>query len=320
MTHQQHCPPVLFLIFNRPDLTRRVFERIREAQPRQLFIAADGPRPNVLSDSDLCGRTRQVVELVDWDCNVQTLFRETNLGCKQGVSSAINWYFEHVESGIILEDDCIPHPTFFRFCDELLDRYRDDERIMLISGDNFQQGRQQTLYSYYFSRYNHIWGWATWRRAWQFYDGDLTYWPTLRETPWLLDIHGNEAAATYWRDIFDRIYAGKIDSWGYPWAYSCWTQNGLAILPEINLIANIGFDKRATHTKIPNHKLTNLPYVPMRFPIRHPPFIVRQSMADDFTFKTTVQASPKIRTPLYRKIIRSVSSRLTHAMNRRMAN
>jgi hypothetical protein len=299
---ERQCPPILFIIFNRPDLTEQVFESIRQAQPRQLFIAADGPRPNVSTDVSLCALTRQIADRVDWECDVHTLFRDVNLGCKRGVSSAITWFFEHVEAGIILEDDCVPHPSFFRFCAELLDYYRDDERVMLISGNNFQQGQQRTPYSYYFSRYHHIWGWATWRRAWQCYDGGLKYWPDLRDTPWLLDIHGSEVAAAYWKGIFDKAYAGEVDTWDFPWLYSCWAQNSLAILPEINLVSNIGFDERATHTKSASHKVTNLPAVAMQFPLRHPPFVIRNFVADRFSSDTHYLPKPAL----------SFYSRITH--------
>lgn len=298
-------PPILFLLFNRPDLTQRVFERIRQAAPQRLFIAADGPRPGMPTDVELCAQARQVVEWIDWKCEVHTLFRETNLGCKQAVSSAIDWFFEHVEEGIILEDDCVPHPTFFRFCAELLERYRDDERIMVISGDNFQQGRQRTPYSYYFSCYTHIWGWATWRRAWRYYDGDMKHWPELRQTSWLLDVLGDEVSATYWRNIFDKAHAGKIDSWAYPWISSCWAQNGLTILPEVNLVSNIGFGDAATHTKKGDSRIANLPTAAMKFPLRHPPYMVRHLEADRFTFKTVFQP------PLFKRAVRKLRSELT---------
>ena len=283
------CPPVLFLIFNRPDLTKRVFESIRQAAPKQFFIAADGPRPEISTDTEQCEQTRQFVDSIDWECEVHTLFRETNLGCKRAVYSAINWFFDHVESGAILEDDCIVHLTFFSFCAELLKRYYYDERIMAISGDNFQQGMQRTQYSYYFSRYNHIWGWATWRRAWQHYDVEMKHWPALRESPWLLDILGDETAATYWRKTFDKAHAGKIDTWDYAWTFTCWIQNGLTVLPEVNLVSNIGFGDGATHTKSTGSKLANLATAAMEFPLRNSPYVVRQSEADNFTYNILFQ-------------------------------
>jgi hypothetical protein len=278
------CPPVLFLIFNRPDLTQLVFESIRNAAPKQLFIAADGPRPDISQDKEQCERTRQIVDVIDWDCETHTLFRETNLGCKRAVYSAINWFFNHVESGVILEDDCLVHHTFFRFCAELLKRYYNDERIMAISGDNFQQGMQRTQYSYYFSRYNHIWGWATWRRAWQHYDVEMKHWPVLRESLWLMDIISDETAATYWRKAFDKAHADKIDTWDFAWTYTCWMQNGLTVLPEVNLVSNIGFGNEATHTKSRKSRVANLSTTTIEFPLRHPPYVIRLHEADLFTF------------------------------------
>jgi len=159
MTAASLKAPVLLLIFNRPDTTQLVFNKIRKARPAELYIAADGPRKNQPDDPENCRKAREILRQVDWDCKISTLFREENLGCKIGVSSAIDWFFSEVEEGIILEDDCVPDQSFFQFCQELLARYRDDKRVMMISGDNFQFGRRRTDYSYYFSQYVHIWGW-----------------------------------------------------------------------------------------------------------------------------------------------------------------
>jgi hypothetical protein len=295
-------PAVLFLVFNRPDLTRQVFARIRQARPAQLFIAADGPRFDRPGEETLCRQTRAVVEEIDWDCEIHTLFREQNLGCKHAVSSAITWFFGYVKEGIILEDDCLPDPTFFPFCAELLERYRSDGSIMAISGDNFQQGRRRTPCSYYFSQYNHIWGWATWRRAWKYYDGDMEHWPSLRDTSWLQDILGDERVARYWHCIFDRAYAGEINSWDYPWTYSCWAQNGLTILPEVNLVSNIGFDERATHTRAASPDVADLPTLAMEFPLCHPPLVVRHWEADLFTFEAVLQPTPTRQPFLWRQL------------------
>jgi len=277
-----HCPPVLLIIFNRPDLTQRVFERIRQAGPRQLFVAADGPRSGVPADEERCARARQIVEQVDWECEVHTLFRETNLGCKRAVSSAIDWFFENVEAGIILEDDCVSHPTFFPFCAELLERYHDDERIMAISGDNFQRGRQRTPYGYYFSRYNHCWGWATWTRAWQYYDRDMKLWPEIRDVGWLEDVLSGSLSVRYWARIFQSVYEGHIDTWAYQWTFACWVQSGLSILPNANLVSNIGFHGDATHTK-GSSRFANMPTEAIEFPLQHPEFVIRDAQADEFT-------------------------------------
>jgi hypothetical protein len=209
-------------------------------------------------------------------------FAETNMGCKQRVSSGLDWVFETVAEAIILEDDCLPHPTFFRFCEELLNRYRDDERIMAISGDNFQFGRKRTEHSYYFSRYPHCWGWATWRRAWRYYDGDMDLWPTIREGKWLRDILEDRQAVAYWARIFDRTYNGDIDSWAYAWTFACWTQSGLTALPNVNLVSNIGFGIEATHTQGTTQQ-ANISVKPIGFPLCHPPFVIRDVRADSLT-------------------------------------
>ncbi len=277
--------PILFLIFNRPDTTQQVFSEIRRAKPTKLFVAGDGPREDKENEKEKCRAARDILNGIDWDCQVKTLVRKRNLGCKMAVSSAIDWFFENVEEGIILEDDCLPHPTFFRFCQELLKKYRDDERTMVISGDNFLLGHKRTDYSYYFSRYNHIWGWATWRRAWLHYDGDIRMWPGIRDESWLKDILGDSKTVRYWSNVFRLVYENKIDTWDYPWTFSCWMQNGLAIIPSVNLVSNIGFGPESTHTK-GKSKFANMAVADMDFPLRHPPFIIRDTKADDFVQKT----------------------------------
>ena len=222
---------------------------------------------------------------VDWDCEVKTLFSDKNLGCKVAVSRAIDWFFEHVEEGIILEDDCLPHPTFFRFCEELLNKYRDDERIGQISGDNFQFGKKRTEYSYYFSRYTLIWGWATWRRAWKNYDVDMKSWPEIHDNGWLQDWLGNKKLVHYWMRIFEMTYQGEINTWDYQWTFTCWIRNCLTILPNVNLISNIGFSAGGTHTSCKNDKSANIPVEAMEFPLRHPPFMSRDSSSDKLTEK-----------------------------------
>ncbi len=181
---------------------------------------------------------------------MKTLFREKNLGCRQAVSQAITWFFEQVEEGIILEDDCVPDLSFFPFCAELLERYRHDTRIMAISGDNYQGGRRRGSASYYFSKYPHCWGWASWRRAWQYYHGALEAWPEFRESGDFRKMCGRKREAQYWTNIFNRLYAGKIDSWAYQWTLTCWQQKGLAALPQVNLVRNIGWGEDATHTSV----------------------------------------------------------------------
>jgi hypothetical protein len=240
---------VLFLVFNRPDTTEQVFEAIRRAKPPRLYVAADGPRANREREAERASQVREIATAVDWPCEVKTLFRDENLGCKQAVSSGIDWFFENEEQGIILEDDCLPHPDFFTFCETLLNRYASDERVWVVTGDNFQDGQQRGDGSYYFSRYNHVWGWASWRRAWSKRDMEIKFWPKWKNSPewkaWLPD----SVERKYWAKIFDQMYRQEIDTWDYPWTASVWFHGGLTVTPNVNLVSNIGFGQEATHTK-----------------------------------------------------------------------
>ncbi|CCI32780.1 hypothetical protein [Microcystis sp. T1-4] len=289
MADFQLTTPVAFLIFNRPDTTARVFEAIRQAKPPKLLVVADGPRPDRPDDIEKCKAARAIIEGVDWDCEVLKNYSDLNLGCRKRVSSGLDWVFEMVEEAIILEDDCVPDPTFFRFCEELLEYYRHDQRITVISGNNFQLGKKRTDYSYYFSRYNHCWGWATWRRAWQYYDGEMKHWPQVRDGDWLTAILEETQAVKYWTKIFQTTYDNKNDSWAYRWTFSCWIQNGLTILPNVNLVSNIGFREDATHTIGSKSRLANLTVKEMNFPLKHPPFLIRDEAADSYTQKNIFQ-------------------------------
>ena len=279
----QACPPVLILAFNRPDTTARVFEALRGVKPPRLFFAVDGPRPDKPDDAQRVAKVRELAATVDWPCDTKVLFRDRNLGCKIAVSQAITWFFEQVEEGIVMEDDCVPHPSFFRFAGELLERYRQDERVMAISADNFLRGDCATPYSYYFSRYLHIWGWATWRRAWRLYDHGMRQWPELKDRGWLLDLLGDRAEASYWTQIFDDTHGERNSSWGYRWIFSAWREKGLSINPSVNLVSNIGFGDSATHTVQHENPLAGLPIQPMAFPLHHPPQVVRDEEADLYT-------------------------------------
>ncbi len=190
--------PVLFLIFNRPETTEQVFSAIKKAQPPRLYIAADGPRSEYPNDAESCDISRAIATNVDWDCEVKTLFQDQNLGCRLAVSGAVDWFFEQETEGIILEDDCLPDQSFFLFCQELLEQYRDDTRIMQIGGTNYQFGKKRTNYSYYFSRYGHLWGWASWRRAWSFYDEKMKQWPTAKQNGILLHWADDWGFIRYW--------------------------------------------------------------------------------------------------------------------------
>lgn len=272
--------PVAFLIFNRPGQTARVFEAIRASRPRVLLVVADGPRDD--AERERCEQTRAVVrDGVDWPCDVRWRTSDTNLGCKRCVAGGLDWVFRECDEAIVLEDDCLPHPTFFRFCDELLERYRDDERVMHVSGDNFQFGRRTTPYSYYFSAVTHCWGWATWRRAWARYDVTVRDWPRVREGDLLTKLWGPDSRiAAQFRGSFDRVHAGTLDTWDSQWNLSCWMAGGWAVLPAVNLVTNIGFGDDATHTRSARSVAANLPVEPMDFPLSHPPAVERDMAAD----------------------------------------
>ncbi|KPQ39984.1 MAG: putative O-linked N-acetylglucosamine transferase, SPINDLY family [Phormidium sp. OSCR] len=272
--------PVILLIFNRPDTTRQVFEAIRQAQPPTLLVIADGPRPNRPGEAEQCAAARQIINSIDWNCDLLTHYSDQNLGCRRRVSSGLTWAFEKVEEAIILEDDCLPHPSFFRFCQELLEKYRHTPEIMAISGDNFQN-QPRSPYSYYFSRYSHVWGWATWRRTWQLYDRDLQAWPHLKSSDWLQQKLQHPDLINYWKQTFDKAYQG-FDTWDYSLLFTCWQHNGLTILPNVNLITNIGFGQDATHTKTPS-PFANLPQQAISFPLAHPPHIRRHQLADAYS-------------------------------------
>ncbi len=274
--------PVVFLVFNRPDNTQRVFEEIRRARPLKLLVVADGARADRAGEAAKCEAVRAIIDTVDWRCEVLTNYSDKNLGCKVRVSTGLDWVFEHVEEAIILEDDCLPDPTFFRFCEELLAQYRHDERIFMISGDNFQFGRKRTGHSYYFSRYCHIWGWATWRRAWEKYDVDMKLWPEIRDNNWLKDILNGNNNVRLWTSIFDQVCQQKINTWDFQWTFACWINNSLSIMPNVNLVSNIGFGSDSTHTSKQN-KFTNMNIDSMSFPLVNPPFIVSDTEADKYT-------------------------------------
>jgi hypothetical protein len=256
---------------------------IENVRPSRLYFAVDGPRPDRAGEADAVRQVRELASKVHWDCEVRTLFRDRNLGCKLAVSEAISWFFSEVESGIILEDDCVAHPSFFPFAAELLEHYRDDERVMMVSGDNFQQGRKRGDHSYYFSRYTHIWGWATWRRAWSLYDHRMRAWPGLRAGSWLRDMLKSDRAADYWTRVFDETHAERNTSWAYRWMFSAWSQNGLTVLPNVNLVSNIGFGDQATHTTGQHSPIAELETTAIQFPLRHPPYVILDAMADRFT-------------------------------------
>lgn len=239
--------PVLLTVFNRPDLTARVFGEIKKARPARLFVAADGPREGQPDDIELCRETRTIATAVDWPCEVRTFFRDNNLGCLQAMYQAVNWFFGHVVEGIVLEDDTMPHTTFFSFCSELLDRYRNTKKVLLISGSAEVDG-DVTTDSYYFSPVPNLWGWASWRRAWELYDIDMKKYAEFIQAGSLGQVVKNRYHRRFWKQIFDKLSKGEVDSYAYGWCFTLFNYGGLAVIPSKNLVGNIGYGDGATHT------------------------------------------------------------------------
>ena len=281
---------VLFVVFNRPDTTRQVFEAIRQAKPPRLYVAADGPRPGKEGEAEKSRLTRQIATQVDWECELKTLFRDENVGCGLGPSTAYDWFFSHEEEGIILEDDCLPDQSFFWYCEEMLEKYRHDARVMHITGSNFQDGWQRDSdYSYYFSSYPHEWGWASWRRAWKLFDYQVKNYPEISEKGYLDGYYLSKLEQKYRLSKIANTHGNaQVNWWDYQWNFTLHTHSGLAIIPNVNMIENIGFGEGATHTLSTKDKRAENKTQAMAFPLRHPGFMIRDTKSDARYFKMLV--------------------------------
>lgn len=278
--------PVALIIFNRPEPTAAVFAEIAKARPSRLFVIADGPRSDRPGEAERCAAARAITEQIDWPCEVRRDYAEANLGCRDRIVTGINWVFDQVEEAIILEDDCVPRQSFFRFCDEMIHRYRDDERVMMVSG-RYSQFQAKELanrfrYSYEFVYGGNCWGWATWRRAWQHFDITLDQWPRLRDTSWLEDMFPDKEVHTFRREIFAEAHSAvqSIDAWDYQWTFSMWARHGLAVVPAVHLISNVGFGDDATHTRSGYNHRGRLLGEDLAFPLNHPPCVERNAALD----------------------------------------
>ncbi|WP_162426447.1 FkbM family methyltransferase [Pontibacter pudoricolor] len=306
--------PILFIIFKRPDTTAQVFRQIRAVKPSKLFVAADGPRVDKEGEAVLCEKTRQVVlDNIDWDCEVHTLLRDDNLGCGLGPSSAISWFFDHVEEGIILEDDCLPSLSFFSYAAYCLDKYRNNLKIMHIGGNNFL-GRKWGDASYFYSAYNHVWGWATWRRSWELYNYNLqaldesklrsalgNYFPWSIRNSWF-----NYYKSLLERKINDR--ENRWDFWDYQWTFCIWLNQGLCVYPNVNLVSNIGFGPGATHTLDITNKFNSLASQELEA-ISSPHNIKRNKEADILTSQVVFKFKMKKLSQKYTSDIVSLSQK-----------
>ena len=306
-------PPILLMIFNRPELTAASFNAIRKAKPAQLFVSADGPRDTHPDDAQLCMQARSIIQEVDWDCEVKTLFREKNIGLQHAMSGGITWFFENVEEGIIMEDDNVPDPSFFQFCARLLDRYRDDERVMSIAGENcfLNETDYETDDSYVFAILPVIWGWATWRRAWNHYDHTMSAWETKASRAEAMSVFSRSHDVSYWSRMFDLAYNGEIPTCGYRWVLSCLAQGGLHIVPTQNLTSNVGFGDQANNTFDTNSPDSEREVASIDFPLNHPSDVERNHEAElkmmDARYDTKQWHRKKVvGQRLHRRILRKV--------------
>ncbi len=272
----------MFVVFNRPVQTRRVFEAISKARPAQLFVIADGPRTNRLGEAELCQQVRAIAQNLSWPCEIRTNFSETHLGGCERIISGLTWAFDLIDEAIILEDDCLPDPSFFPFCQELLERYRSDSRVGMISGNNFTGRPLMTGHTYYFSQMTHTWGWATWRDAWRRHDRDLRDWPEIKRNKLLFEVFDDRSLIAFWSERFDEMHSKtRPQAWDYQWFYTNLVHNALCITPAVNLVTNIGFGPDATHTFDPNSPLV-LPSKSVDWPLRHPPSMVALRSMDRY--------------------------------------
>lgn len=287
MAEQQLQVPVVLLIFKRPLETKKVFEAVRAAKPTKLFVIADGPRLDKAGEFEQCNGTRAIIENVDWDCEVLKNYSDANMGLKQRVSTGLDWVFSITEEAIILEDDCVPHITFFRYCEEMLEKYKSNEKVMMIGGTNLLHKWQPEVQSYYFSYFNSCWGWATWRRAWQCYDIEMKRWEDPETRAKIRELLANEKHYQACEKMFDRVYREEINSWALRWFFARLANSGLSITPSVNLISNIGFTKEATHHKSKRDPRAFLPVTPMSFPLKHPPMVERNLKFENVRFAKT---------------------------------
>ena len=276
--------PILLIVWRRPKETIQVINSLRKIKPRKLFVSCDGPRLGNKEEALKVKKTQEICkEFINWDCEVKWQISKKNLGCKIGVTSAINWFFHNVQEGIILEDDNIAHPDFFVFCQNLLEKYRLDKRVWCISGSNNQDNIPRGESSYYFGKIPLIWGWATWKSRWKEYDVDIKNWPYIKSTNKLADIFDDQTEKEYWLNIWDNFYKnGKPDTWDYSWVLTCLINNALIAIPNKNLINNIGFNSDATHTKWEKKSTSITKSIGDR--IIHPKILVCDKKAEKYQF------------------------------------
>jgi hypothetical protein len=303
--------PIALFIYKRPEETQKVFAEIAKIKPKTLLVVADGPKSD--GESAACEAARAITEQIDWDCDVMRQYAAQNQGCRSRMASGIGWVFEQVEEAIILEDDCVPQPSFFRFCSELLLKYRSDPQVGAILGTAFVPPHSEPSVDYVFSRYfTTAWGWASWRRAWQHYDAAMTSWPARKESNWLSTIWQHPDLVAYWTSLLDRTYSGEIDTWDYQWFFSSWSASLLNIIPTTNLISNIGFGSTATHAKSTD-RFAYLDTHPLNFPLRHPARVEHDPVGSKPVYRVYAEKAAKFKRAGQRPTLLSrVLKRLAH--------
>ncbi|MBK26562.1 MAG: hemolytic protein HlpA-like protein [Halobacteriovorax sp.] len=262
--------PVLLIVFNRPEQTRQVLETLKQSKPQKLYIAADGPRVGNKSDINKLEQVNTIIKNISWDCEVKKNFSDTNLGCRTRISSAIDWIFQSEEQAIILEDDIIADPSFFNFCQEMLQKYKDNDQISMVSGVNILDGEFKFDSSYFFTKFGGIWGWATWRRSWKDYDVEMQEWKEHKERGNLFKEFLTTKEWNAFNDKWKWLWRENIQTWDYQWDFARFKSSSLSIVPSKNLIRNIGFGEQSTHTKQKDHEYSNLRTYSISWPIRHP--------------------------------------------------
>ena len=295
--------PVLIIIFNRPIFVKNLINILRQVKPSKIYVVADGPRNFILEDKDNCIKAREEINKIDWVCDIKRKYSDKNLGCGINPSEGISWALKDSEEVIILEDDCMPNIEFFRFCDNLLEKYKLNDQVMMVSGNNHTFNKYDFSHSYDFSHHTQTSGWATWRRAWSKYDISMSSWPEFRSFDWLESFTGSKKAAKFWLKIFDMCYNNELNSaWDYQWTYCCWVNNGINIIPKVNLVSNIGFSSQATHEKDPNHLISQVPTSTIEFPLIHPEEIIKKTFLDK-TIQKIIYTPP-----IYTRIINKLST------------
>jgi len=293
--------PIVLIIYHRPDLTKNLVNNLRSVKPKNIYVVADGPKTP--QDKVACDYARDMIKEIDWPCQIHKIYARVNMGLRKRVVSGLDTVFKKEKWAIILEDDLVIDPSFFPYCEQLLKKYAKNDQIISISGNNFQFGKNEIKKSYYFSRYVHSWGWATWKRAWDLYDDNLTDWTKLRQNNWLNTTLSSRVLALYWTMIFDMVSAGQVDSWAYRWTYSALKNTKLTIIPDRNLVSNIGYGTKATHTTRKS-RVMGMETSKMIFPLKHPRRVQRNINADRQTEMVAYLSPIIILSLLIRSIVK----------------